>query len=265
MKIHHLRNATFVIEAGAHHILIDPMLGEKGSLPPFSYLKHKARKNPVVDLPENAEEILSRVTLCLVTHSQKLGIEALTHTDHFDLAGRQFLMERDIPVVCLTRDASYMEKHGLRVAADLTFWEPRDLLGGKITAVPARHGHGWTANLMANGAGFCLALPGEPSIYISGDTVYTKETERALTELAPDIAVVAAGNAGLDVGGDILMSPDEVATFAARAPGRVVANHMEALNHCPVTRSALRETLTHLDLISKVSIPEDGETLVFNT
>jgi len=35
----------------------------------------------------------------------------------------------------------------------------------------------------ANGAGFYLQLSGEPSIYISGDTVYTKELERSLKEL----------------------------------------------------------------------------------
>ncbi len=29
MKIHHLRSATFIIEAGPYFILIDPMLGDK--------------------------------------------------------------------------------------------------------------------------------------------------------------------------------------------------------------------------------------------
>ena len=48
MKIHHLRNATFVIESGAHFILIDSMPGEKRSLPPFAVFRHKARKNPIV-------------------------------------------------------------------------------------------------------------------------------------------------------------------------------------------------------------------------
>jgi len=38
MKIHHLRNATFVIESGTHFILIDPMLIEKGKLAPFSII-----------------------------------------------------------------------------------------------------------------------------------------------------------------------------------------------------------------------------------
>ena len=263
MKLHHLRNATFVIESGPHHILIDPMLSEKGELPPFSYFKHKAARNPMVALPPNAPEILARVTHCLVTHSQKWGIEALTHTDHFDKPGRDFLREKNIPVVCLKRDASYMEKTGISVGVKLNYWEPADLLGGKITAVPARHGHSWMANFMANGAGFFPELPDEPSIYIAGDTVYTADTERVLTEMKPDIAVVAAGSASLDVGGSILMPLEEILTFIETAPHTVVANHMEALNHCPTTRATLKEKLAERKLLSKTLIPDDGETLTF--
>lgn len=263
MKLHHLRNATLVIESGSHHILIDPMLSTKGKLPPFAYFKHKPARNPLVSLPANAPEILERVKLCLVTHSQKWGIEALTHTDHLDKPGKDFLREKNIPVVCLQRDATYMEKNGISVEVKLNYWEPADLLGGKITAVPARHGHSWMANLMANGAGLFLELPDEPSIYISGDTVYTDDTERALAELDPDIAVVAAGSASLDVGGPILMPLEEILTFIATAPHKVVANHMEALNHCPTTRTMLKKTLAERDLLSKTLIPDDGETLTF--
>ena len=77
MKIHHLRNATFVIESGENHILIDPMLCEKGELPPFARFRHKSQKNPLVSLPDNASRVLTKVTHCLITHSQKFGIKAL--------------------------------------------------------------------------------------------------------------------------------------------------------------------------------------------
>lgn len=36
MKIHQIRNATIAVEKEKHRILVDPMLGRKGSLPPFS-------------------------------------------------------------------------------------------------------------------------------------------------------------------------------------------------------------------------------------
>lgn len=261
MKIHHLRNATFVIESGSNRILIDPMLSEKGKLPPFAYLRHKPERNPVVPLPDSAAQILNSITCCLITHSRTFGIKALQHTDHLDAPGESFLRDNDIPVVCPKQDAAYLKKCGLRVETELSYWEPQSFLDGEITAVPAQHGHGWIHHFMANGAGFYLRLSGEPSIYISGDTVYTNDTEQALTELKPDIAVAAAGGAGLDIGGPILMPLEEIVRFARTAPGKVIANHLEALNHCPITRLQLKQTLKDKGLLSKTFIPDDGETL----
>ena len=261
MKIHHLRNATFVIESGEHHILIDPMLSDKGALPPFSHLRHKPKRNPIVSLPDNAWQILDKVTLCLITHSQKLGIELLTHTDHLDPPGKSFLRKNNIPVVCHEHDAAYMEKNEINVKAKLYYWQAEQLLDGRITAIPALHGHSWMNYFMANGAGFYLKLPDEPSIYISGDTVYTDDVDRVLYELRPDIAVVAAGCASLDLGGPILMPLEEIITFIKNAPNKVIANHLESLNHCPTSRSQLKQELEKNDLLSKTLIPHDGETL----
>ena len=260
MNIHHLRNATFVIETGDLHLLIDPMLSDVGTLPPFAWFRHKAHRNPIVSLPVNAQATLEKVTHCLVTHSQKWGIEALTHTDHFDRPGREFLRERDIPVICPKQDAPYMQKHGLEVLCAPGPWQTEPCLGGSITAIPALHGHSWMHAFMANGAGFFVDLSNEQSIYISGDTVYTPDVEKALTTLQPDVAVVAAGNASLDVGGSILMNLEETLRFIKKAPGMVIANHLEALNHCPVTRTQLLEQLKKNNLQDKTFVPEDGET-----
>jgi len=265
MKIHHLRSATFVIESGKNHILIDPMLSEKGALPPFAYLRHKARRNPIVSLPDNATHILDKVTHCFVTHVQKWGVELLTHTDHLDTPGKHFLQTNNIPVVCRQQDAAYLIKNGITVEAGLQYWNPEQFLGGQITAIPARHGHSWMHHFMANGAGFYLELPDEPSLYISGDTVYTDDVDRALTDLKPDTAVVAAGSASLDVGGPILMPLAEIITFIKKAPHTAIANHLEALNHCPTSRLQLRQELEKRDLLSKTLIPQDGETVVIET
>ena len=263
MKIHHLRNATFVIESKDKFILIDPMLGAKGSLPSFSKKKHKAELNPIVELPNNASELLSKVTHALITHSQKWGIEALTHSDHLDNPGKEFLRKNDISVVTPQNDIKYMKKIGIKVELGLTYWEPQKYLGGEITSVPAKHGHGFIHNLMANGAGFYLQLPDEPSIYISGDTVLTKDVKRALKELKPDITVVASGNASIDMGSDILMSMEEIIEFVKLSPNKVIANHLEALNHCPISREKLKAELEKHDLNDKVLIPEDGEVMSF--
>ena len=114
---------------------------------------------------------------------------------------------------------------------------------------------------MVNGAGIFLKLPDEPSLYISGDTVLTNDVKKVLKEFKPDICVVAAGNASLDVGGDILMPMDEILEFIKLAPVKVIANHLEALNHCPVTREQLKNELINNNLLEKVYIPADGEIL----
>jgi L-ascorbate metabolism protein UlaG (beta-lactamase superfamily) len=265
MNIHHLRNATFIIESVDHHILIDPMLSDKGMLPAFAYFRHRPLKNPLVPLPDTAYKLLERVTHCLITHSRTFGINALQHTDHLDAAGESFLRERNIPVVTRLQDAAYLRKSGLNAVGQLIYWQPEPFLGGTITAVPARHGHGWVHHLMANGAGFYLVLPDEPTIYISGDTVYTADVERALTQLKPDVAVMAAGSARLDVGDSILMTPAELVRFARNASGQVIANHLEALNHCPTTRDGLKQVLKREGLVSKVMIPADGETIALSS
>ncbi len=261
MKIHHLRNATFVIESGTYYIVIDPMLSKKGELPPFARFRHTPQSNPIVSLPDNAPDILGKITHCLITHSQKFGIKALQHTDHLDDPGESFLREKSIPIITREQDVSYLKKYGLNVVAALKYWQPEQIFEGEITAIPALHGHSWIHNFMANGAGFYLQLPAEPSIYISGDTVYTNDVERALTECKPDIAVMASGSASLDVGGPILMPLEELITFVKNAPNKVIANHLEALNHCPTTRSQLKQELEKNSLLSKVFIPSDGTTV----
>lgn len=263
MRLYHLRNATFVIQAGIRHFLVDPMLGTKGALPPYAWFRHACRRNPLVDLPDNASQVIEAVTHCLVTHSQKWGLSVLTHTDHFDRAGRDFLRNKRIPVICPAGDRAYMEKQGLAVTAAPEYWETQDIDGGRVTAVPARHGHGWIHSLMANGAGFFLELEGEPSIYISGDTVLTGEVTAALARFRPDIAVVAGGSAGLDIGGPILMPPEEILSFIELAPGRGVVNHLEALNHCPTTREWVSRACEASGLAGRVWIPGDGESRDF--
>ncbi len=53
----------------------------------------------------------------------------------------------------------------------------------------------------------------------------------------------------------------EIIEFASLAPATVVANHLEALNHCPTTRDQLRAALDSSGLIDKTLIPADGEVL----
>lgn len=261
MKIHHLRNATLVIESKERFILVDPMLGGKGSLPPFSYIRFKAKKNPLVDLPSNSSELLSKITHVLITHSHTFGLKALQHTDHLDQAGEKFVKKRNLPVFVGEHDEKYLRKYGFNIFGKAAYWETVSFLDGKLTAIPALHGHGWNNKLMANGSGFFIQLPEEPSIYISGDTVLTDDVKKALKELKPDIAVLASGTATIDLGPPILMTQAEIKEYISQAPGKVICNHLEALNHCPTTRDDVRRIIQESNFTDKVYIPEDGESI----
>ncbi|GAA4821559.1 MBL fold metallo-hydrolase [Algivirga pacifica] len=255
MKIHHFRNATMVVETSTQVILVDPMLGPKGSMPTFTLFRYKARKNPIVPMPAGCEPILEKVTHCVITHQ---------HPDHIDKAGEQFLKERNIPVTCSAKDEKHFRKRGLNVVQTLEYWKEETFLGGTIMGIPARHGYGFIAGPMGNVMGFCIALPDTPSLYISADTVYTEDVDKALKTFKPEVAVVAAGTARLDFGKPLLMTVDDVVRFVKQAPGKVLANHLEAVNHCPTTRKGLRERLTSEGISEKVSIPEDGEVVEFS-
>ena len=94
-----------------------------------------------------------------------------------------------------------------------------------------------------------------------GDTVLTPVVAETIVTLKPDIVVVPAGGARLDIGRPILMTPDDVIRCITLAPDRVVALHMEALNHCPTTRQTIRQRAEQAGLIHKVLIPDDGAVL----
>lgn len=252
MKIHHLRNATLVIETEEHVILVDPMLGKRKTIAPFTIFRYKPKRNPLVALPKNSREILSRVTHCLITH---------LHPDHIDKAGEVYLRRKSIPVICSEKDEKKLQQRGLNIIQTLNYWDPQPFLNGKIIGIPARHGYGFIAKLMGDVMGFYIELPNEKSVYISSDTIFTDDVQKALIELKPDIATVACGTARLDFGQPLLMRMEDILRFTALAPGKVFANHLEALNHCPTTREQLRKALTENHLLSKVAIPSDGTSV----
>lgn len=256
MKIHHFRNATLIIESGDRFILVDPMLCGVGKMTSFSWFRFKSKKNPLVPLPDESRAMLDKVSHCLITHK---------HPDHLDRKSEIFLKKANIPVTCSEKDKARFGKKGLRIEQTLTYWKEQDFLGGKITGIPARHGYGFIAIPMGPVMGYYIELPDEPTLYISGDTIYTEDVHKVLTVLKPDIAVVACGTAQLDIGRPLLMRMDDIVRFVRNATGKVMANHLEALNHCPTTRSGLGERILKEGLAEKAWIPEDGESRTFTS
>ena len=255
MQIHHIRNATMILTFGEQHILVDPMLAPRGSLPSYRWLVKHRRKNPLVNMPGGISKQLKTVTCALVTHCQR------GHVDHLDSFGINFLRERGLPVYCSMRDEAYLRKKGLHTIPLETGSEHPFLNVLTITPVPCRHGYGWITSLMENGVGYVIRYSVGPAVYIMGDTVLTPEARHAIEHYRPDWLILPAGGARLDVGRPLLMTLEEIAQTVEMAPGWVMLNHLEALDHCPVTRDELRQYLTKKGLMDRVVIPADGDIL----
>ena len=256
MKIQHIRNACMIIHYNTHGILVDPCLNPKGSLLPYTLFRKGPRLNPIVDLPPNSETMLSQITCGLITHLR------YGHFDHLDKSGVRLLAQKQVPVYCNSIDEPSLRRHHINTIP-LEMKKVSKFLTGSITTFPTEHGHGLAGMLMGPGAGYFIELPGDKSIYISGDTVMTQTVRAVLNDLRPDVSILNAGTAVLDFGKPILMPLDEQLDFIRTAPGKVIAVHLDAFNHCLTTRAILSDAVLKGGLSGKVIIPADGELMEF--
>jgi L-ascorbate metabolism protein UlaG (beta-lactamase superfamily) len=256
MLITQVRNATVVLHYADHRILVDPMLAPAGALPSLKWVTRQRRRNPLVELPPGAADLLDTVTHALITHCRK------GHFDHLDRAGKRWLRERQLPVLCMPDDAGYLRERGLNVRV-LNAQGPTPFGQGAITPIACLHGEGWIGRLMAHGHGYFIEQAGEPSVYLAGDTVLTGEVRRCVRERQPNVSVVPAGGAAMDLGGELIMDAAQALSLAAEGSGLFIANHLEALDHCPTTRADMAAAAARAGLGRRVLVPADGQTMAF--
>lgn len=235
MELTLVRNATLLLELAGKRVLVDPMLDDEGARPPIEGTRNPV-PNPTAPLPMPAEEVVAGLDAVIVTHR---------HRDHLDGTAEE-LLPRDVPVFCQPEDDDALRELGVdaRAVDDEVDWD-----GLRIVRTPGRHGTGPIADALAPVSGFVLG-----ALYIAGDTVWYEGVEATIERHQPRVAVVNAGGAEFAEGGLIIMGIDDVREVAARVP-TVVAVHLEALNHCYLTRAAIRASLPD------VLVPADGETL----
>ncbi|MBB5515614.1 L-ascorbate metabolism protein UlaG (beta-lactamase superfamily) [Rubricella aquisinus] len=259
MKIHQIRNATILVEYDDVRLLVDPMLARKGAFPTMTFLKAKGR-NPTVDLPEGAMALMETATHCLITHCRR------GHFDHFDTAAKRWLRKRQIPVFCTPRDMPFLKQKGLNVVPlKRDDARAQGFLTGTIQTTPCRHGRGIIGPFMEHGAGYLIKQPGEPSLYLTGDTLLTEPIKEIVRTQTPDVIVAPAGDARFDIGGPVIMGVADMIALARLTPGVVVANHLGAINHCLVTRDEVASAAERAGLGNRICAPDDGATLTFES
>ncbi|MEW1835226.1 hypothetical protein [Microbacterium sp. NPDC079995] len=141
---------------------------------------------------------------------------------------------------------------------------PTTLRGVTFTRIGGRHGSAETVAAADLGEvmGVVIAHADEPTLYVAGDKIYHPAVVTALAEHTPDVVVLNAGEAVLPGFDPILMGEEDVVRVHEHAPcARIVAVHMEALDHCTVTRDDVWAVAAAHGLGGAVSVPEDGEAL----
>jgi L-ascorbate metabolism protein UlaG (beta-lactamase superfamily) len=248
MNVQLIRHATMLVNFGGAKFLIDPMFSPAGIKPPVQNSTND-RKNPLVDMPVDAESLI-KVDAVLLTH---------THFDHFDEYAERFL-PKDILIFCQPADTEKLQKKGflnVQTVQDTYTWN-----NITITRTGGQHGLGELGKKMGSVSGYILQADGQPVTYIAGDTVWCPEVETALETYQPKVVILFAGAAQFNDGNPITMSASDVGKVCQKASqAKVIAVHMEAINHCLLTRADLDKYLVSNGLRSQVYIPLDGEEL----
>ncbi|KAB1190742.1 MULTISPECIES: MBL fold metallo-hydrolase [Haloferax] len=231
-----VRHATLLVTVGETTFLVDPMLASPGANPPIQDTPNQ-RDNPLVPMPD----VGLTYDAVVVTHR---------HTDHFDEAAKAAL-DPDVPLFCQPADEGAFVEDGFTDVRPIDDGAVFD--GITIHRTPGRHGHGELAEKMAPVSGF--VFEGDETLYIAGDTIWYDEIAETLERFDPDTVVLNAGEARFDYGEPITMGVADVTAVREATDARVVAVHMEAINHCLLTRDELRANTEN------VRIPEDGELI----
>lgn len=246
MEIQFIRNATLWLEYGGIKFLIDPMLSEQGANPPIAKTGNE-RRNPLVPLPGPVEQWLSPDAV-LVTH---------LHQDHWDAAAMS-LLPHDIPLFCQEGDLKSIAAQGFEQVTEIS----GTVTYGNVTLTrtAGQHGSGVIGKLMGKVSGFVFQAEGEPVLYLAGDTIWCDKVRVALDTFTPEVTIINAGGAQFITGGHITMNEQDVVALCEYAPyTSVFAVHMNAINHCLITREKLMTRLKQEGLLNRVISPLDGE------
>ena len=178
MKLTLLRNATLQLSYAGQKLLIDPMLGQPGSVRSFAGIA----PNPTAPLPISPAEA-TKAELVIVSH---------LHPDHFDDEARAALAP-DVQLLCQPGDAETLRSFGLNHVTELVDeWHWRGL---QFTRTPGEHGSGEVLAQMGAAMGFVLRAPGEPTLYWLGDTVLIPTVLGVIRTVQPQVIVIHSGGA----------------------------------------------------------------------
>ncbi len=128
-----------------------------------------------------------------------------------------------------------------------------------LYSIPAR------AEFAGDAMGFILQSDGVKSLYVVGDTIWMPYVEVALNTYKPEIVVMNTGYAMVNgIEGSLIMGKDDILhMYKAMPDAKIIAVHMDAVNHTTITSDETREFVRDNSLQDRVYVPREGETLKF--
>ncbi|MDI2589433.1 MBL fold metallo-hydrolase [Psychrobacillus sp. NEAU-3TGS] len=252
MDIQLIRNATLVVQYAGKKFLIDPMLAEKGTYPPFPNSLRQDQNNPLVNLVTPINELIN-VDAVIVTH---------LHLDHWDDAAIDTL-PKDIKLfVQNAEDATVIHNAGfnnIEVLQEDTLFEDVQLVKTK-----GEHGRGPVLELAGQVCGVVFKHPSEKTLYVAGDTVWYEAVQEVIETHKPEVIVVNAGDNQFLEGGSLVMGKEDVYELYKAAPdARIISVHMEAVNYWTLSKEELKNFSQEKGISSNVLVPDDGESYTF--
>lgn len=252
-SITQVRNATILVGYAGVTFLIDPLFADAGSLPGFPGSASSHLKNPLVPLPLPAAD-LAAADAVIVTH---------LHLDHWDDAAKAAI-DRDKPIFAQNdQDAELIRADGFTDVRVLT--EATEFKGVRLSRTDGQHGPDAVLEAIPQIGAVCgvvFSHPDQPTIYVAGDTIWNAQVQAAIDAHAPAAIVLNAGNAVVMGFDPIIMGTADVLAVHRAAPDAVlIASHMEAINHCILSRQVLRDFSVQQGFADKLLIPADGETV----
>ncbi len=261
MKFQEIRSATAIVTMGGVRFLVDPWLGEKGSIPPLPGSPNPDLRCPVSDLPLPIEEILE-VDAVIATH---------LHFDHFDETARAKIPKSMVIFVQDEIDGETLREQGFTDIRILKY-AGVEFQKVQLTKIDCLHGQPGNLgllyekmNLRSSACGVVMRHPAEEkTLYLAGDTIWCDYVKAALDSFTPDVIVVNAAAATIRGFGRIIMGLKDLEAVLARAPHAVViASHLDNVGHETLWRSDLQRYVQEHQLESRLLIPDDGEICQF--
>lgn len=258
MKITQIRNATLHIDYAGVRFLIDPMLADQEAYPGLASTVNSHIRNPTVPLPMSIAEILD-VDVILLTH---------LHPDHWDVKAQKVVPKDTLLLVQNENDRQKLAEQGFHNTQIIE--DGSEFRGITLTRTECQHGYDILfenpamATRMGEVTGIIFTHPEEQSLYLVGDSVWTPAIEKTMKAAHPDVVILNVGWAHvLDYGPIIMGKEDVLKTHLVLPHAKIVASHLEAVNHLLLSRAELQVYVELNQIEFCVAIPADGDTLTY--